>query len=137
MSDIFDTLITNRTGRTIYGAEDTNRVGLATTELAKRLSEKGYFTTVASKTDWKNGDIYYKELLQTYLDNVKKCKNNFLNDTEVPIPKDVYYWTNEDANNIEKCLKLLNELQNNMTQVLRYSGTFYSGSMDGLRGYCL
>ena len=127
MSDIFDTLITNRIGRTTYGAEDTNRVGLATAELAKRLSKKGYFTTVAPKTDWKNGDIYYKELLQTYLDNVKKCKNNFLNNAEIPLPENVYYWTNEDANNIERCLKDIKEALERISKEYMYCGTINCG----------
>lgn len=127
MSDIFDTLITDRGNGATYGIADTNRVGSATALLAQLLTAEGYITTVNVKTDWAITDIYYVDQLETYLGNVKKCKIQLVGAYDVPLPDDVYYWDYEDANNIERCLIWLRQALDRMRQAYIYCGTINCG----------
>lgn len=127
MSDIFDTLVTDRGSGATYGIDDTNRVGSATALLAQLLTAEGYVTTVNVKTDWAITDIYYVDQLETYLGNVKKCKIQLVGAYDVPLPEDVYYWDYEDANNIERCLIWLRQALDRMRQAYIYCGTINSG----------
>ena len=127
MSDIFDTLVTDRGSGATYGIDDTNRVGSATALLAQLLTAEGYVTTVNVKTDWAITDIYYVDQLETYLGNVKKCKIQLVGAYYVPLPEDVYYWNYEDANNIERCLIWLRQALDRMRQAYIYCGTVNCG----------
>lgn len=127
MSDIFDTLVTDRGSGATYGIDDTNRVGSATALLAQLLTAEGYVTTVNVKTDWAITDIYYVDQLETYLGNVKKCKIQLVGAYDVPLPEDVYYWDYEDANNIERCLIWLRQALDRMRQAYIYCGTVNCG----------
>lgn len=127
MSDIFDTLVTDRGSGATYGIDDTNRVGSATALLAQLLTAEGYVTTVNVKTDWAITDIYYVDQLETYLGNVKKCKIQLVGAYDVPLPEDVYYWDYEDANNIERCLIWLRQALDRMRQAYIYCGTINCG----------
>ena len=127
MSDIFDTLVSDRGSGATYGIDDTNRVGSATALLAQLLTAEGYVTTVNVKTDWAITDIYYVDQLETYLGNVKKCKIQLVGAYDVPLPEDVYYWDYEDANNIERCLIWLRQALDRMRQAYIYCGTINCG----------
>lgn len=127
MSDIFDTLITDRGSGATYGIDDTNRVGSATALLAQLLTAEGYVTTVNVKTDWAITDIYYADRLETYLNNVKKCKIQLVGAYNIPLPDDVYYWDYNDANNIESCIIWLKQALEQMKAAYRYCGTFNCG----------
>ena len=127
MSDIFDTIVTDRSNGALYGIDDTNRVGSATALLAQLLTAEGYVTTVTVKTDWAITDIYYVDLLETYLGNVKKCKIQLVGDYNIPLPENVYYWDYNDANNIERCLIWLKHAIDRMRQAYIYCGTMNCG----------
>ena len=127
MNNIFDTLITDRISGATYGVEDTNRVGVATAALAQFLTTEGYVTTVEVKTDWEITDIYYADQLETYLNNVKKCKIQIVGNYGITLPEDVYYWDYEDANNIERCLRWLRNALDRMKAAYIYCGTINCG----------
>jgi len=130
-------MITNRTSNyTYYNYVDLNRVEAKTAEVADLLTEQGYFTTIAVKTDWIKGDKPNKTQMKRYLGNVQKCVNNFCSmpNAELPITMKIDF---NDANNIEKALVNAEILIGYMLEVMRYSGCFYIGSNEGLRGYNL
>lgn len=131
-------MITNRTSNdTYYNYTDLNRVETKTAELASLLTAQGYFTTITVKTDWVKGDYPTSEQMKRYLGNVQKCVDNFCSMPNSKLPttmKNIYY---SDANNIEKALVNAEILINYMLEVMRYSGTFYIGNNEGLRGYNL
>ena len=134
----FESLITNRLNdNTFYNFSDLNRVEAATEALAEILTAAGYFTTVSVKKDWNRKDKPTETEMKRYLENVKLCTRQFGAATGITLPVSINDLTYIGANNIEKTIAEMNKLINYMTQVLRKSGTFYSGSMDGLRGYCL
>lgn len=143
-----DNLITDRTYNDVilgtdkgyYNYTDLNRVEEATAELAQLLTAQGYYTTVEpynKSTGWETQDIPTVQQMTRYLNNVKLCVKQFNAATGIELPESMELLDYIGANNIEKVLLKINELLNYMIEVLRYSGTFYSGSMDSLRGYCL
>ena len=136
MSNI--SMVTNRTdGNTYYNYSDLNRVEAKTAEVAELLTAQGYVTTIDVKTDWKMTDFPTQTEMQRYLGNVKKCVNNFCKMPGVTLPDTMDRLDYIGANNIEKTLVDIEKLLEYMLDVMRYSGTFYSGN-EGLRGgYCL
>lgn len=138
-----DTLITdrtsadvrNRTAKGVYSAEDLNRVEAATQIISNKLTEAGYVTTVSVKTGWTMGEFPYDTEMARYMGNVKRCVDNFAKMPTTPdLPGSMDYLTHTGANTIEQCLADIDELLGNMKKCVRYSGTFYSGTPDGLRG---
>ncbi len=131
-------MITNRTSDdTYYNYTDLNRVEAKTAEVAALLTANGYFTTVTVKTDWAKGDKPPKAEMIRYLGNVQKCVDNFCAVPGTTLPESMKKLLYTDANNIEKTLVGIEQLLDYMIAAFRYSGTFYAGHMDGLRGYCL
>ena len=131
-------MVTNRAdGNTYYNYSDLNRVEAKTAEVAELLTAQGYVTTVVVKTDWSMTDFPTQTEMNRYLGNVKKCVNNFCQMPGITLPDTMDKLDYIGANNIEKTLVGIEKLLEYMLAVMRYSGTFYSGS-EGLRGgYCL
>lgn len=131
-------MVTDRAdGNTYYNYSDLNRVEAKTAEVAELLTAQGYVTTVVVKTDWKMTDFPTQTEMNRYLENVKKCVNNFCRVPGATLPDTMDRLDYIGANNIEKTLVGIEKLLEYMLAVMRYSGTFYSGN-EGLRGgYCL
>ncbi len=137
------TPVTNRTQADVdarnekgtYGYTDLNRVEANTAEVAEDLSASGYFTKVKTKTDWNIEDIPDTVEMGRYLGNVQKCLDNIANG--YAIPNEMSGLTYIGANRIELSLVLIETLLGRLKAIERVSNTFYSGSMDGLRGYTL
>lgn len=131
-------MVTDRAdGNTYYNYSDLNRVEAKTAEVAELLTAQGYVTTVKVKTDWKITDFPTQTEMNRYLGNVKKCVNNFCQMPGVTLPDTMDRLDYIGANNIEKTLAGIEKLLEYMLDVMRYSGSFYSGN-EGLRGgYCL
>ena len=131
-------MVTDRAdGNTYYNYSDLNRVEAKTAEVAELLTAQGYVTTVDVKTDWSMTDFPTQTEMNRYLGNVKKCVNNFCQMPGVTLPDTMDRLDYIGANNIEKTLVGIEKLLEYMLDVMRYSGTFYSGN-EGLRGgYCL
>lgn len=109
-----------------YNFEDLNRVGKALIFLADLLTESGYFVSVDVKTDWTMSDIPRIKDITAYLQQVNKVRNalnivDYLPETPTTI------LTVEQANDIEKIIKLTYDFLQNMIAEYRYSNTFYSG----------
>lgn len=131
-------MITNRTSNnTYYSYTDLNRVEAKTAEVAALLTANGYVTSIASKTDWSKSDRANGTQMQRYLGNVQRCTDNFCAVPGATLPESMNKLLYTDANNIEKTLIGIEQLLDYMLVVMRSCGQFYSGSMDGLRGYCL
>lgn len=124
-----------RNDKGTYNAADLNRVEANTKTVAVELSAAGYFTKPTVKTNWAMEDIPDTVTMTRYLSNVQKCLDSMANG--FVIPKTMDNLTYIGANQIEQALVLIEELLNNLAAVERVSNTFYSGSMDGLRGYTL
>ena len=130
-------MVTNRAdGNTHYNYSDLNRVEAKTAEVAELLTAQGYVTTVVVKTDWSMTDFPIQTEMNRYLENVKKCVNNFCQMPGITLPDTMDRLDYIGANNIEKTLVGIEKLLEYMLAVMRYSGTFYSGN-EGLRGYSL
>ena len=131
-------MVTDRAdGNTYYNYSDLNRVEAKTAEVAELLTAQGYVTTVDVKTDWTMTNFPTQTEMKRYLENVKKCVNNFCQVPGVTLPDTMDRLDYIGANNIEKTLVGIEKLLEYMLAVMRYSGTFYSGN-EGLRGgYCL
>ena len=131
-------MVTDRASNdTYYNYTDLNRVESKVAEVAELLTEQGYYTSVTVKTDWNKTDKPTETQMKRYLDNVKRCVNNFCSipDLQLPLTMKIDYI---DANNIEKALVDIETLVDYMLRIMRYSGTFYAGNNNGLlRGYCL
>lgn len=98
---------------------------------------EGTVIVPTTRNEWETQDIPTVQQMARYLNNVKLCVRQFNAATGIELPESMELLDYIGANNIEKVLLKINELLDYMIEVLRYSGTFYSGSMDSLRGYCL
>ena len=126
------------TAKGFYNFEDLNRVEAATAYIAQLLTNAGYPATVVTKTNWAITDFPSASEMKRYLGNVQKCVNQFCKMPSTPdLPPSMKGLTYIGANTIEQSLLDIEILLGYMTKVLRYSGTFYCGQMDSLRGYTL
>ena len=121
-------MITNRPdGNTYYNFTDLNRVEAKTKELAEILTNKGYYVTVTTKTDWTITDFPTVSDMNRYLSNVKKLATQFYAESGKYLPVSMRRLTYIGANEIEKCLVYIEGLIDEMTKYYRQCNTFHCG----------
>ena len=131
-------MITDRMDNdTFYNYSDLNRVEAKTAQIANMLTVNGYITTIQVKTDWTRSDFPTKKQMIRYLNNVKKCVTQYCNMPGATLPISMNDLDYIGANDIEKTLVNIENLVDYMLSAMRYSGTFFSGHFDSLRGYCI
>lgn len=129
-------LITDRTKNDVlfetekgfYNYTDLNRVESAAEYVAARLTGIGCCTTLYPKTLWDMEKKPTSEEMKRYLANIYICVR------QLGIPSDVFNLPQTmnsldymGANNIEKCLEMIDLYISNMQKQQLYSGTIYAG----------
>lgn len=128
MSDIFDTLVTDRPNNdTYYNNTDLNRVETAAQEAADIITAEGYVTTIITETEWLMASKPSAEQMKRYLGNIHKIQTQFTAVPNVLLPNTMSGLTYIGANNIEKFLKEVPALVNSMKANYRRCGTFNCG----------
>lgn len=152
MSTIIDTLVTDRTQADVervkalaakgfsamtadeqaewlagmkgaYNASDMNRVGTALNYLAGRLASIcGKSVAWTAKTDWAVTDIPAASQAETYRRQIQDIRDALAYPAGTPDAPQLGRLTYTDANNIERILKLCEELIDNITKAFRYTG---------------
>jgi hypothetical protein len=126
--------VKNEMPKGLYGSIDLNRVESATNELAALLTVAGYPVVITVKTNWIDFEIRWDTEMTRYLNNIKKCVDQFC--TLPPaLPESMDYLTHIGANNIEKTLLNIERLIGMLKADYRYAGAFYAGDIDSLRNY--
>ena len=152
MSTIIDTLITNRTQADVervkalagkgfaamtaaeraewlagmkgaYNASDMNRVGTALNYLAGRLGAIcGKSITWTAKTDWAVTDIITASQAEAYRQQIQTIRDALAYPAGMPDAPELARLTYTDANNIERILKLCEDLIVNVAKSFRHTG---------------
>lgn len=152
MSTIIDTLVTDRTQADVervktlaakgfaamtaaeraewlagmkgaYNAADLNRVGTALNYLAGRLGPIcGKIITWTAKTDWAVTDIATAAQAETYRQQIQDIRDALAYPAGTPDAPELARLTYTDANNIERILKLCEELIVNVAKSFRHTG---------------
>ena len=152
MSTIIDTLITNRTQEDVerarelaakgfagmtaderaewlagmkgaYNASDLNRVGTALNYLAGRLASIcGKSITWTPKTDWAVTDIITASQAETYRRQIQDIRDALAYPAGTPDAPQLVRLTYTGANDIERILKLCEELIVNVAKSFRHTG---------------
>lgn len=114
---VIDSLITNRTGG-FYNASDLNRVAEAVEYVNNRLTAAGFNITVTAKRSWSAGDIPTVAQMTAYLADITKMRGAIAMLSTTPsVPSDMDNLTVEEANDIERILRDVDELITSMTGV--------------------
>ena len=131
MSSILDTLITDRTGG-FYNTEDLNRVGKAMQYVAERLAGYGYHTEINPRTDWTETDLPTCRDMQAYLDDLRRIRHAWYENTLPHLPDGMSPFNSEEANCIERFLEKMGVYLNNLVPAFFYSGCIGSGTVNDL-----
>jgi len=116
-----------------YNHTDRNRVGAAIAYIAARLTAAGYSVPVSPKTDWAIGDIPNVMQMTQYISDISAIRGALaVMASTPPTPPDMDKLTVEEANDIEKILRDVDELITKMIAAYRHSGTYCAGQ-GGLR----
>ena len=114
---VIDSLITNRTGG-FYNASDLNRVAEAVEYVNNRLTAAGFNITVTAKRSWSAGDIPTVAQMTAYLADITKMRGAIAMLSTTPsVPSGMDDLTVEEANDIERILRDVDELITSMTGV--------------------
>ena len=114
---VIDSLITNRTGG-FYNASDLNRVAEAVEYVNNRLTAAGFNITVTAKRSWSAGDIPTVAQMTAYLADITKMRGAIAMLSTTPsVPSGMDDLTAEEANDIERILRDVDELITSMTGV--------------------
>lgn len=114
---VIDSLITNRTGG-FYNPSDLNRVAEAVEYVNNRLTAAGFNITVTAKRSWSAGDIPTVAQMTAYLADITKMRGAIAMLSTTPsVPSDMDNLTVEEANDIERILRDVDELITSMTGV--------------------
>lgn len=113
-----------------YNASDLNRVGSAIRYVTKRLAQYGYSVDTDPKTDWSTGDIPTPEQMERYLHDVRALRDKLKHLPSMPpAPDDMEELTYIEANNIERILRDVNAIINNIIASFVYSGEVFCGEV--------
>lgn len=125
---VIDTLITDRAAGSTYGASDLNRVGSAVAYLADRFREAGYAVNVSPKTDWTEQDWPTPSTVARYLADLSELRGLFAQMQSTPaVPSDLEGFLFQEANDIEKILRDISTLLDNIIAAWFHSGEIYAG----------
>lgn len=106
-----------------YNASDLNRVGTALNYLAGRLASIcGNSITWTAKTDWAVTDIPVASQAEAYRKQVQSIRDALAYPAETPDAPQLGRLTYTDANNIERILKLCEDLIVNVAKSFRHTG---------------
>lgn len=106
-----------------YNASDMNRVGTALNYLAGRLGPIcGKIITWTAKTDWAVTDIATASQAETYRQQIQDIRDALAYPAGTPDAPELACLTYTDANNIERILKLCEELIVNVAKSFRHTG---------------
>lgn len=108
-------------------AHDYNRIENNCVILAELLNRNGYAVNITVKADWIMTDFPYLSEVNRIRDNVNALLDAFARKAGSP---KIHYWDSlnwADANALEKNIKNIDILLQEMISGFRYSGTFYSG----------
>lgn len=110
-----------------YNYTDFNRVEAKTAEVAALLTENGYPTEIAVKTDWKSTDKLRPADITRYLGNIAAIRR-ILPETMAPAAVPLTRWIDYTAaNDIERTLAVVESAIDGILQNLRRCGTFAAG----------
>ena len=110
-----------------YSYTDLNRVETKAAEVAALLTEKGYPTTIAVKTDWAPGDKMRRADVTRYLGNIAAIRR-VLPEAMAPPAVPLTRWLDyAAANDIERTLWVVESAIDSIAAYLRRSGTFTAG----------
>jgi hypothetical protein len=121
--------VEERTDKGHYNAADFNRVSAACYELKERMKEVGYHTEFDLTKEWTMYDYPTTEVTQPYLDNIYKLINSFYKYRDYELPENMKAFTYEQANDIEKALRDIEQLVATIQQVYLKSGMMQAGGM--------
>lgn len=99
--------VLNNTPKGNYQVSDINRVEGAVLHLRNLLSAIGYQNYITIKTDWTMDKLFYSEDGVRYVSNIAGLDASFCRDTTVQLPANANRLDYENANNIEKKLKVI------------------------------
>lgn len=106
-----------------YNASDLNRVGTALNYLAGRLASIcGKSITWTAKTDWAVTDIPVASQAETYRRQIQDIRDALAYPAGTPDAPQLGRLTYTDANNIERILKLCEDLIVNVAKSFRHTG---------------
>jgi hypothetical protein len=106
-----------------YNASDLNRVGTALNYLAGRLASIcGNSITWTAKTDWAVTDIPVASQAETYRRQIQDIRDALAYPAGTPDAPQLGRLTYTDANNIERILKLCEDLIVNVAKSFRHTG---------------
>lgn len=106
-----------------YNASDMNRVGTALNYLAGRLASIcGKSITWTAKTDWAVTDIITASQAETYRHQIQDIRDALAYPAGTPDAPQLARLTYTGANDIERILKLCEELIVNVAKSFRYTG---------------
>lgn len=121
-------MITNRAdSNTYYNYTDLNRVETKAEELAGLLTEAGYPVKSVYKKDWTITDRPTTAQMKRYLDNVKRCAQQFYAEAGRNLPAGMRRLDYNGANEIEKVLATIEEMITDMKAAYRRCNTFKCG----------
>ena len=127
---IIDSLITNRTGGA-YNHTDLNRVEQAFLYLQNKMNgEYGFNLALTIKTDWTKSDNITESNIEAYRQNVATIRSAITVTNDTPeTPSTMRFLTARRANDIEKILKAVEVLLDNISAAWFYSNEIYSGEV--------
>lgn len=106
-----------------YNASDLNRVGTALNYLAGRLASIcGKSIAWTAKTDWAVTDIPAASQTETYRRQIQDIRDALAYPAGTPDAPQLGRLTYTDANNIERILKLCEDLIVNVAKSFRHTG---------------
>lgn len=104
-----------------------NRIENKQDELKNLFNDMGYWNTnIITKTDWVNGDIFYKEDFQRIINNENILRIAFFAYSDTPKTPDISFHY-EDINSLEKILEDLDIMINDVKSNYLECGTFECG----------
>lgn len=115
----------------MYTHVDLNRVESAVQFLASKYAERGYdVSDIVTKTDWYFSDRFTIVDAERYLGNISKLRDLSAVYPDTPqAPKVTDVFNFEVANNIEKILRDVESLLNNISSSQFYSGDLFAGEV--------
>lgn len=115
----------------MYTYKDLNRVESAVQFLASKYAERGYdVSDIVTKTDWYFSDRFTIVDAERYLGNISKLRDLSAVYPDTPqAPKVTDVFNFEVANNIEKILRDVESLLNNISSSQFYSGDLFAGEV--------
>lgn len=113
-----------------YNASDLNRVESAVAYIVERFVAIGYKAGLRTKNTWIRTEFMNTAETLRYLQNIRVLRAQFAMPSGTPeVPADMDNFTYEEANDIERILKIIDEYITKIEQTFAYSGELYGGEI--------